>query len=210
MENDMKFTTKNGYLFFEVSSAFQKAVRRNEEDIAMFFAVEFFNSGYDEYCWKRIKIIASEDIGLAAPMLPATIAALYQNYVDIKKDKKPGKPERIFYTHAVLQICRAKKSRLVDYALMNYWRGHDDVKIPIPEYAYDQHTHKGKKMGRGLDHFFADGSLLSNYFEQDREAEYKKSALHLMKTRPAVNFDSMKKPGKPNLFNDDIPDDIAI
>ena len=203
--DEMKFKTKNGYLFFEVSSAFQKAVRRNEEESAMYFGVELFNSGYDEYLWKRIKIISSEDIGLASPQMPILIAALYENYTAIKKEKKAGKPERIFLVHAILQLCRAKKSRLVDYALMNYWRSHDKEKLPIPDYALDQHTSKGKQMGRGVDHFFNEGAFLINHVEQEFEASYKKKALHLCKTTTAVQFTNFgnNMPG-PNLFNDDV------
>ena len=71
-----QMTTKKGYDFFEVSSTLQKSIRRGDEETALFFMVELVNSSYDEYVWKRLKIIASEDVGLAEPMMPATIGLL--------------------------------------------------------------------------------------------------------------------------------------
>jgi hypothetical protein len=98
-------TTRKGYDLFEVASAFQKSVRRGDEETAMYFAVELFESGYDEYLWKRMKIITSEDVGLAEPALPATIGALYAMYVDQKKKKDAAnRPERLFLVHAVLLL----------------------------------------------------------------------------------------------------------
>lgn len=180
----MKLTTKKGHGFFEVTSAFQKAIRRNEEATALYFMVELFNSGYDEYAWKRIKIMASEDIGLAEPTMPATIQALYQSYTELKKDNKENKPERMFLTHAVLLLCRAKKSRLVDYALIKIWREHDSLTLPIPDYAYDMHNTRGKQMGRGIDHFYNDGTVLANHNPQPGEEQMKAQAYELHKLTP--------------------------
>ena len=197
----MKFVTKKGYGFFDASSAFQKAIRRNDENVALYFMVELYNSGFDEYLWKRIKIITSEDVGLAAPSLAATITALYFNYSDIKKDKKDGRPERIFLAHAVIQLCRAKKSRMVDYAIIKYWRQHDSVRVEVPDYAYDQHTGRGKQMGRGLDHFFTEGSFCNNHVEQPFESEYKADALNLRKNQSGPLVFKKEKETNPSLFD---------
>lgn len=164
--------TKKGYDFFECSSAFQKAIRRGDEDVALYFMVELFNSNYGEYLWKRIKIITSEDVGLAHPTMPAVIQSLYQMYVDQakKKDEKHA-PERLFLTHAVIMLCRAKKSRLIDWTLLAYWNSHDHRRLEIPNYAYDKHNATGRKMGRGKDHFYEEGALLNNHDPQPLEAE---------------------------------------
>src|SRR5690606_7436177 len=113
--------TKQGHQLFEVASALQKSIRRGLEEEAMYWAVELFNSGFGEYLWKRLRIITSEDVGLAEPMMPATIEALYRAYVDQakKKDEKHA-PERLYVTHAVLLLCRAQKSRLVDWTLITF------------------------------------------------------------------------------------------
>ena len=36
----------------------------------------------------------------------------------------------------------------------------EDFAPEIPDWAFDQHTHKGRKMGRGLDHFRKEGAKL--------------------------------------------------
>ena len=41
--------TKNGYDFFEATSSFQKAIRRCDEDQALFWAVEFWESNRAMY-----------------------------------------------------------------------------------------------------------------------------------------------------------------
>jgi replication-associated recombination protein RarA len=84
----MQLKTIKGYDFFEASSAFQKSVRRGDEETALYFAVEFFNSNYDNYLWKRMRIIASEDVGLAEPMMCVIIQSLFQSYTDLAKEKK--------------------------------------------------------------------------------------------------------------------------
>jgi len=179
--------TRKGYDLLEVASALQKSIRRNEEDTALYFTVELFDSGYDEYLWKRLKIIASEDVGLAEPFMPATIQALYQSYVDQKKKKdEKNRPERLFLVHAVLLLCRARKSRLVDWTLIHYWDSHAGRSLPIPDYAFDKHNIKGRAMGRGIDHFFDEGTKLVNTSEQPMEAERKKLARTCLKG-PADN-----------------------
>jgi replication-associated recombination protein RarA len=181
--------TAKGYELFEVASAFQKAIRRGEEDVALFFGVELFESGYDAYAWKRMRIITSEDVGLAEPLMPATIGHLYQMYVEQKKLKdEKHRPERLFYTHAILLLCRAKKSRLVDWTLIDLWENHAHRKLPIPDYAYDKHNAQGRRMGRGIDHFFEEGSHLENMAEQDREPERKEAAYAAMKGQRSVTL----------------------
>jgi len=169
-----KLKTQNGYDMFECSSALQKAIRRGDERVAMFFAVELWKSNYGEYVWKRLKIITSEDVGLAEPNMPAVIQSLYTMYVEQTK-KSDGKhnPERLFLTHAVIGLCRAKKSRLLDWAVISYWDEHDGDLIEIPDYAFDKHNIKGRKMGRGWAHFFDEGSKLENHEVLPLEEEYK-------------------------------------
>jgi replication-associated recombination protein RarA len=162
---------------FEAASALQKSIRRNEEDCALFFAVELYESGYDEYVWKRLRIITSEDVGLAEPMMPAVIQALYQSYVEQKKKKdEKHRPERLFLIHAVLLLCRVRKSRLVDWTLIDCWNNHERRNLPMPDYAYDKHNAKGRMMKRGMQHFFDEGTMLVNHDEQPREAERKEKA----------------------------------
>lgn len=187
----MHLTTKQRYDFFQVASTIQKSIRRGDEDTAMYFTVEMFLSGYDEYVWKRLKIMCSEDVGLADPMMPANIQALYEMYIAQKKKKdEKHRPERLFLTHAVLLLCRAQKSRLVDWTLINYWSTHEiEAKREIPDYAFDKHNQKGRSMGRGIDHFYAEGSLLENHLPLPGEEAMKKNAYNAEKAVTADLFE---------------------
>lgn len=178
----IKLETEQGYSLFEVASAFQKSIRRGLEEEAMYWAVELFNSSFDEYLWKRIRIISSEDVGLAEPAIAANIHALYQHYKEQKKKKDEAhQPERLFLTHAVLMLCRARKSRVVDHALLHFWNTHYEEngvarRREIPAFAYDKHTQKGRSAGFGWQHFFEESTKLENVAAIEGEEMYKKLA----------------------------------
>lgn len=169
--------TKKGYDFFECSSALQKCIRRGMEDEALYWAVELYESNFSEYIWKRLRIMSSEDVGLADPTISSEIWALYCMFEkQSKKKDDANEPQRLFLTHAVLLLCRSKKSRLVDWALIWAWLTHPFKKNPIPDFAYDKHNDRGRRAGRGWKHFFEEGALLMNQAEMLREEEFKERA----------------------------------
>jgi replication-associated recombination protein RarA len=57
----MRFLTKRGYEFGEVSSAMQKAIRRGDTRLAGYWALELWASGYGNYVWKRLLTVSAED-----------------------------------------------------------------------------------------------------------------------------------------------------
>jgi replication-associated recombination protein RarA len=189
--------TRKGYDFFEVSSALQKCIRRGLEDQAMYWAVELFTSNYAEYAWKRLRIMASEDVGLAAPGVVAEVAALYQHHKlqASKKDDK-NQPERLFLTHAVLLLCRAPKSRVVDHALLYHWLRHEHVHEPIPDLALDKHNERGRRLGRGWKHFFEEGTRLAHLGGVPGEEQYRGLAMRVVDS------------AAPSLFPDDEPEPL--
>jgi replication-associated recombination protein RarA len=154
--------TPGGYLAGEVASALQKEIRRGNEPAALFWATELDLGGFGEYVWKRLRIIASEDVGLADPLAALTVRSLYENWVQARK-KKDDRQEswRLFTVHAVCLLARAKKSRMIDHALMATYEGKREH-LEIPDYALDRHTAAGRKMGRGNRHFFEVGTHLEN------------------------------------------------
>jgi hypothetical protein len=86
---------------------------------ALFWATELDRSNFGEYVWKRLRIIASEDCGIADPQAAVIIRALYDNWQDSeRKDDTKHAPERLFprpRRHAALprrQIPQ-RRSRLV-------------------------------------------------------------------------------------------------
>lgn len=159
----MIIRTTNGYDFFEVSSAMQKAIRRGDARTAGFFALELWHSGFCDYVWKRLFTISAED---CYGLITAEVEALWQGHelVNIGRKEPRG---RIFVSKAVLLLCDCRKSRDADHLQnlvydrndVDVERWIDDVRatpLPIPPYTYDVHTRKGKKRGRTKEEFFRD------------------------------------------------------
>lgn len=151
--------TKHGYPIDEVISSLQKAVRRSDVEAAVFWTVELDESDNAGWCWNRLRIMASEDIGLAEPTVAATVYALYMNWKEFKAKKNANKPERLFLIHAAMLLAGSKKSRAVDNALIVHNFGPKELR-PIPDEGADKHTVRGRKLGRSFRHFAEQGTVL--------------------------------------------------
>jgi replication-associated recombination protein RarA len=165
-------TTPKGYDLHEVLSALQKEIRRGKEYQAVYWAVELeaFNP---TALWNRLRVVASEDIGLANSTAALLIDTLERNYFD--SVRRENDSSRLFLVHAVLFLARSPKSRIVDNLLNVVYN--DEKRLEIPDYALDMHTYRGRKMGRGLEHFFAEGAKLAN---QALEDPYEKTAFETL------------------------------
>jgi replication-associated recombination protein RarA len=94
--------------------------------------------------------------------MPVIIETLEKQYIDARRRRSDTC--RIFLANAVVILARSVKSR-VAVDLLNIVYGeiqHENKKLPIPDYALDMHTSRGKRMERGLNHFFTEGNVLSN------------------------------------------------
>ena len=164
--------TCRAYRRDEVVSALQKAVRRGLEDDALYWALELDESGWGEYCWSRLVVICSEDVGLADPHMPATISALYQHWQLLRRRRRGRSTgsatsqgaERLPLIHATLLLARAPKSQIVVNATV--WHTHlaeEGIRAKeVPSIALDKHTREGRKRGRGWAHFMDESSLLAD------------------------------------------------
>jgi len=163
--------TPKGYYLDEVISALQKEIRRGNEYDAVYWAVELesFNS---KALWNRLKVIASEDVGVAEPHAPLIIDALESMYHYSKERKKDE--YRLFFVNAVSILVRAPKCRIVDNLTITVT---GDIKLgkrlQMPDYAIDKHTFRGRRMGRGIKDFIEEGSKITNEGVED---PYKKRA----------------------------------
>ena len=179
--------TPGGYRCDECASAMQKSIRRGLERDSLYWATELDLAGYGDYVWRRLRVIASEDVGMADPNVAVQVRALSENYREMRehnrkshqheKGRRPG--ERLFLLQAVVVLVRAPKSRMIDHLVMVMYEG-DRAGVEMPDWALDKHTSAGKNRGRGLDHFFAEGAALSNevdvgdvYAEEAREARHR-------------------------------------
>lgn len=170
-------TTKHGYNFFEVSSAFQKSIRRCDEKQAMFWAAELYESGYQRYAWKRMLIMSCEDCGLGEPMTNTIVFNLKQTYDYLASLKERSLPEKLPFVQAVLQLVHSRKSRFVDLAISVYWQENATKRYEMPDYVFDMHTLRGKQMGRGLEHFYAEASKINNANKMPNEETFEHIAL---------------------------------
>ncbi len=129
---------------------------------AAHFAVELeeFNP---TMLWNRLKIIASEDIGPANPVMPLLIDYLQKQYLT-EKSKLAENGYKLCLINAVVCLCRSQKSRITDDLLTVVYteRERDGKFLPIPDFALDKHTARGKAMGKGIDDFFNEGNKVNN------------------------------------------------
>ena len=163
---DMQLRTIRGYNFSEVSSAMQKAIRRGETQLAGYWALELWASGFGNYVWKRLLTISAEDCW---GIITQEVKALHDSYQLINANLPARRARgRIFISKAVILLSLAKKSRDPDH-LQNFVyderRGVDEETladelrtapeyVPIPDYAFDCHTRAGKKAGATKAQFF--------------------------------------------------------
>ena len=157
--------TKRDYDFYEVASALQKSIRRADETVAGYFAMELFASGFSKYCWKRLLTISAEDV---EEPVTREILALHSAF-EMINDKANKEKGRIFISKAVIILCRAVKSRdpdhlqnlvydkkigITDQEIESMLKDASEYTGEVPEYTFDIHTKKGRKMGKTKKQFF--------------------------------------------------------
>ena len=143
-----------------LQSWLQKSIRRGDERNALYAATQLFITGFPGAVFNICFTTASEDIGLAEHNLVQELLALHAAYKLEVARKSEHHPERLQLTHAVLLCCRAKKSRLVDHALIVAFEG-SELCTP-PEWVFDIHTSQGKAAGKTVADFFASENAAMN------------------------------------------------
>jgi replication-associated recombination protein RarA len=155
--------TKSGLNAMTCVSAMQKAIRRGLEREAMEFACELLHTSkaFHSMVCNRLEVICHEDLdALAAPhvfpFVAASLAASRDRY-----SKSIGEA-RLMIGNCVRIMCRSPKSRAgCHFAAAIGLRSMLEGFAPtIPDWANDQHTLEGRKMGRGLEHFRREGARL--------------------------------------------------
>jgi replication-associated recombination protein RarA len=155
--------TKHGLNAMTRVSAMQKAIRRGLKREAMEFAVELMHSGkaFHSMVCNRMEVICHEDLDTLAaphvfPFVAASLAAWRERY-----SKSIGEA-RLMVGNAIRMMARAPKSRAgCHFAAAIGLRSMLEGFAPtIPDWANDQHTLAGRKLGRGLDHFRQEGAML--------------------------------------------------
>ncbi|MDR0436030.1 MAG: replication-associated recombination protein A, partial [Propionibacteriaceae bacterium] len=136
----------------DVISAFIKSVRGSDVQAALHYMARMLEAGEDpRFIARRLVILASEDIGMAAPSVLQTCVAAAQAVQLI------GMPEcRINLAHAVIAAATAPKSNAVvvavDHAI-------DDVRAgrigQVPPQLRDSHYPTAARYGHGVEYRYA-------------------------------------------------------
>lgn len=97
---------KDGDAHYDVISAFIKSVRGSDPDGALYWMARMVHAGEDpRFIFRRMIILAAEDIGLADPRALSVVMAAAQAYDYV------GLPEGRFHlSEACLYLCQAPKS----------------------------------------------------------------------------------------------------
>jgi replication-associated recombination protein RarA len=143
--------TPGGHALDECVSALQKCIRRGKTREAAYFASELEAAGYAAWCWRRLEVIASEDVGLAWREGPAVIAALRMSYDAAKKREKDRTRvgnSALFLMHTVVALSTSSKSRMIDHLVAVMYVGPRPQIEMTPE-AVDAHTARGRREGLG-------------------------------------------------------------
>jgi replication-associated recombination protein RarA len=154
--------TANGYPVDELRSVLQKSIRRGLVEEAALAAYELFSNGAEteEVLWRRLEIIATEDVGLGMATAPAVIEALYT-----QATRMADQGDRwIYCAHAVRLLATAPKDNmsmeLAGWTKAVVERG--ERKVVVEDYMVDLHTSRGAEMGRGAAHWWNEGAKLVN------------------------------------------------
>jgi replication-associated recombination protein RarA len=159
-------TSVNGYAFDELRSVLQKSIRRGLIEEAVLAAYEFFSSGpeAEEVLWRRLEIIATEDVGFGLIEEPAILEALNQ-----QRMRMVDRGDRWMYSvHAVRLLASAKKDNttmeLASWAQFVVARG--ERRVEVQDFHVDLHTRRGAAMGRDVAHWWTQGARLENKVDE--------------------------------------------
>ncbi len=119
---------------YDTISAFIKSVRGSDTDAALYWMAKMLHAGEDpRFIFRRLYILASEDIGLADPNALVVVNAAANAFEHV------GLPEgNYFLAHACLYLCTAPKSNSVGaiWKALAYIEEHGPG--PIPPYLRDK------------------------------------------------------------------------
>ena len=143
---------KDGDQHYDVTSAFIKSLRGSDVDAALHYLARMLEAGEDpRFIARRLVILASEDIGMAAPSVLQTCVAAAQSVQLI------GMPEaRLTLAHAVVACALAPKSNAV-YLALNAALA--DVRAgragEVPLHLRDAHYPGARPLGHGAGYRYA-------------------------------------------------------
>ena len=163
---------KAGDNHYDIISAFIKSMRGSDSDAALYWLAVLLEAGEDpRFIVRRIIVQASEDVGLADPMV------MLQAHAAANALEWLGLPEaRIPIAQAVLAITNAPKSNSVYEGIDNalaYVRKHPPGEVPA--HLKDGHYPGAEKLGNGkgylYPHAFPNHCVEQTYLPQNVQGQ---------------------------------------
>ncbi len=136
----------------------QKAIRRSAVDDAVLAACEMHTTSptVAAHLWRRLRLIAVEDVGMGAPLAPVLLRELQADY------DASGSSDWMQVVHAVRYLALSPKDRTssehADHARTAVENG--DATLTVPDHALCVHTRAGQLLGRGLTHWWEHGAIV--------------------------------------------------
>ena len=134
------FHDKNGDGYYDVISAFQKSIRGSDVDAALHYLARLIEAEDLDIIFRRMSVIAYEDIGLANPIMGVKVDAC------INACERLGLPEaRIPLAQTVIELALSPKSNsaisAIDEALNDLEKGNtgnvpNHIKTTSKDYKY--------------------------------------------------------------------------
>ena len=134
------FHDKDGDGYYDVISAFQKSIRGSDVDAALHYLARLIEAEDLDIIFRRMSVIAYEDIGLANPMMGVKVDAC------INACERLGLPEaRIPLAQTVIELALSPKSNsaylALDSALNDIYKGNtgnvpNHIKTTSKDYKY--------------------------------------------------------------------------
>ena len=139
------FSDKNEDGYYDVISAFQKSIRGSDVDASVHYLVRLIDTGDFDILYRRMLVIAYEDIGLANPTLQTKVLTA------IESAERLGLPELYKpLTQVVIEMALSPKSNTVeqtynaainDLKRNNVGRVPEHIRTTSPNYKYP-HNYK--------------------------------------------------------------------
>ena len=181
-KEEFEAKTISGYPLDEVVSALQKAIRRGQMEMAVFWMYELYQGGFCKYLFRRLMTIAIEDCGAANPGVTILVNSCYQmakNTVEMSPNINWKNVTEFYPLMAVWHLVKSQKSREVDNVGEVVLAKRKQGWLPkVPDEALDQHTKRGRQMGKKDRDFYTDGWLVANEKVIDGN-KYKKMVLEM-------------------------------
>ena len=144
----------------QLVSVLQKEIRRGRVDNAVLAAYEMHTTSPEvaAHLWRRLRLIAVEDVGMGAPLAPVLLRELQADY------EASGGTDWMQAVHAVRYLATAPKDRTsaehADHVRVMVEAGR--LRVEVPDYALCVHTRAGQELGRGLLHWWRNGARVAD------------------------------------------------